>query len=151
MFDRVILLSEGRTIYNGRPDDVRSYFEQDPFKMVMGLYSNPADKLLTLAACPRKCISEKGEKEDGTIPLITLENHAREATKKWLEEEHKLDSESSTAVSKSRLNVNTLVVEKKVSFVREVKLILDRIVVQALRLPLAIMVLVINGVIQGLL
>ena len=152
MFDRVILLSEGRTIYNGRPEDVRTYFEQDPFKLVMGLYSNPADKLLTLAACPRKCISSEKEKIDETIPLITLENHAREATKKWLEDERKLDSESDSADGcKSRINVNTLVVEKKVSFVREVKLILDRIVVQALRLPLAIMVLVINGVIQGLL
>ena len=27
-FDRVIVLSEGRTIYNGRPADVRKYFNQ---------------------------------------------------------------------------------------------------------------------------
>ena len=81
MFDRVILLSEGRTIYNGRPQDVRSYFEQEPFNMMMGIYANPADKLLTLASCPRRCISEQ-ECKDKPEPLIVLENHAREAVKK---------------------------------------------------------------------
>lgn len=57
MFDRVILLSEGRTIYNGRPQDVRKYFTQQPFSMEIGRYTNPADKLLTVACCPRKCMA----------------------------------------------------------------------------------------------
>jgi len=57
MFDRVIVLSEGRTIFNGKPQDVRNYFATEPFQMVIGLYCNPADKLLTLASYPRKCIA----------------------------------------------------------------------------------------------
>ena len=55
-FDRVIVLSEGRTIYHGAPDEIRTYFESKPFNFTMGLYCNPADKLLTIATHPKRCI-----------------------------------------------------------------------------------------------
>jgi len=55
-FDRVILLSEGRTIYNGSPKEIRKYFQSPPFNFTIGLYCNPADKLITIAAYPRKCL-----------------------------------------------------------------------------------------------
>ena len=43
LFDRVILLSEGYTVYSGPPSMVNYYFQQ--FGLKMGRYSNPADKL----------------------------------------------------------------------------------------------------------
>lgn len=120
MFDRVIVLSEGHTIYNGRPHDVRTYFEKKPFNMVMGLYSNPADKLLTLASYPRKCIAEQGS--DQPTPLIILENHAREATKEWLaaEDKDRQDAADKEGSITNRLNVNTLIIARKVTFAREI-------------------------------
>ena len=51
LFDRVILLSEGHTIYNGPPSQVKPYFEQ--FGLLMGKNFNPADKLSIIAAMPR--------------------------------------------------------------------------------------------------
>ena len=51
-FDRVILLSEGFTIYNGSPLEVQSFFGQFGFKMPK--YANPADKLSTIASEPWK-------------------------------------------------------------------------------------------------
>ena len=56
LFDRVIVLSEGHTIYNGPPMDVKRYFEQHGLKM--GLYSNPADKLSIIASMPKKLLHE---------------------------------------------------------------------------------------------
>ena len=47
--------------------------------------------------------------------------------------------------------MNTLKIARKVTFRREIYLILARIVTQVCRLPLALLVLAINGVIQGLL
>ena len=56
LFDRVILLSEGYTVYNGPPQDVKPYFEN--YGLVMGNYSNPADKLSIIADYPRKVLNE---------------------------------------------------------------------------------------------
>ena len=61
MFDRVIVLSEGRTIYHGCPEQIRNYFEQAPLYFTMGIYCNPADKLLTIASYPRSCLKESKE------------------------------------------------------------------------------------------
>ena len=49
-FDRVIILADGFTIYNGPPRKVVDYFaEKDIY---FPLYSNPADFLLKLACVP---------------------------------------------------------------------------------------------------
>lgn len=50
MFDRVILLSEGHTIYNGPPEKVEQHFKQWGF--VMPVFANPADKLINIATAP---------------------------------------------------------------------------------------------------
>ena len=47
-FDRVILLSEGYTVYNGPPMHIKEYFEE--FGLKMGNFSNPADKLSIIAS-----------------------------------------------------------------------------------------------------
>ena len=57
MFDRVILLSEGYTIYNGPPGQVKSYFGS--FGLEMGRFSNPADKLSMIAAEPRRVLRKE--------------------------------------------------------------------------------------------
>ena len=54
-FDRVILLSEGYTIFNGPPSRVKDYFCQ--YGLKMGRFSNPADKLSNIASEPRKTLS----------------------------------------------------------------------------------------------
>ena len=54
MFDRVIVLSEGYTIYNGPPQKVKEYF--DKYGLVMSRYSNPADKLSIIASEPYRVL-----------------------------------------------------------------------------------------------
>ena len=51
LFDRVILLSEGYTIYNGPPEQVKPYFAI--YGLQLGKNINPADKLSIIAAMPR--------------------------------------------------------------------------------------------------
>ena len=83
MFDKVIVLSEGRTIYHGAPDEIRTYFERPPFRYAIGLYCNPADKLMTLASHPKRCIHEKIQSEVKSsgeqIALLNLEAACRDA------------------------------------------------------------------------
>ena len=55
-FDRIILLSEGYTIYNGPPKYVKDYFTQ--FGLKMGRFSNPADKLSNIAAEPKSVLGD---------------------------------------------------------------------------------------------
>lgn len=49
-FDRVILLSDGRTLYNGPTYEVPSFLASLSVKI--GQYQNPADVLLKLAHAP---------------------------------------------------------------------------------------------------
>lgn len=51
LFDRVICLSEGRTIYNGPVSQIKSYFESH-FDVVFPRYTNPSDYLIKLAIDP---------------------------------------------------------------------------------------------------
>jgi len=50
LFDRVILLSDGFTIFNGPPSEVTTFFSQWGFKPPR--YANPADKLSNIASMP---------------------------------------------------------------------------------------------------
>lgn len=50
MFDRIILLSEGHTIYNGPPDKVAEHFKK--WGLIMPVFANPADKLINIATAP---------------------------------------------------------------------------------------------------
>ena len=53
----MILLSEGRTIYNGPPLEVKPYFGK--FGLQMSTYSNPADKLSIIASAPRSVLNDE--------------------------------------------------------------------------------------------
>ena len=53
-FDRVILLSEGQTIFNGPPSKVKDYFSK--FGLKMSRFANPADKLSNIASEPGKVL-----------------------------------------------------------------------------------------------
>lgn len=48
------MLSEGYTIYNGAPKDIKIYFEQ--FGLKMSKFSNPADKLTLIASVPQQIL-----------------------------------------------------------------------------------------------
>ena len=50
MFDRVMVLSEGYTIFNGPPSLVKEYFEK--MGLQMSRFSNPSDKLSNIASEP---------------------------------------------------------------------------------------------------
>ena len=56
MFDMVIFLSDGHTIYNGPPEQVASYFIQFGLKQLT--HTNPADKMSIIAANPRMLLKE---------------------------------------------------------------------------------------------
>jgi len=56
LFDRVIILSEGYTLYNGPPGEARNHFKQFGFEMPT--YTNPADRLIQLANAPHGLISK---------------------------------------------------------------------------------------------
>jgi len=49
-FDRVILLSEGYTIYNDSPKNISNFFT--PYGLKISKFANPADKLSIIAAAP---------------------------------------------------------------------------------------------------
>lgn len=49
-FDKVIMLSEGFTIFNGPPSEIEGFFSEWGFKMPT--YANPADKLSNIASEP---------------------------------------------------------------------------------------------------
>ena len=51
LFDKVICLNEGVTIYNGRTDKISNYFK-DKFNVTIKKFTNPADFLLNLAHHP---------------------------------------------------------------------------------------------------
>ena len=57
MFDRIILLSEGQTIYNGLTKDVLSFL-QNNFSLEIEKFQNPCDLLLKLANDPSKVIED---------------------------------------------------------------------------------------------
>ena len=69
LFDRVIVLSEGYTIYSGPPLQVSSYFEK--FGLSFSKYSNPADKLSIIASEPRSVLNS-------SVSIITLQQNCRE-------------------------------------------------------------------------
>jgi hypothetical protein len=49
------VLSEGYCIYNGAPNDVKTYFGELGLKM--SRFSNPADKLSYIASEPKRLLS----------------------------------------------------------------------------------------------
>lgn len=51
LFDKVICLSDGHTIYNGPVADIKSYFSRN-LNLELPLYCNPADYLLKVATDP---------------------------------------------------------------------------------------------------
>lgn len=150
-FDRIIVLSEGRTIYNGRPGDVRDYFcGKDSLTglPLVGHYCNPADKLISIACHPRRAVGGTLDKNgnaaaEAEAPLVVLEQRC----KRQFEQEMSKCSEKDHIRNQIGLNVSTVVEARRVSFFQQYKLILSRLVVQSMRLPLAMLVVVVNGVI----
>lgn len=51
-FDRLIMLSEGKTVYNGAVTDVPKFLESLGYNL--GKYENPADVMMKMAHEPEK-------------------------------------------------------------------------------------------------
>jgi len=66
MFDRVIFLSDGYTIYNGPPEQCFAYMMQ--FGLNSLTHTNPADKMSIIAAQPKKIL-----RQDMTINKLAKE------------------------------------------------------------------------------
>eukprot|EP01087_Luapelamoeba_hula_P000440 TRINITY_DN1032_c0_g1_i1.p1 TRINITY_DN1032_c0_g1~~TRINITY_DN1032_c0_g1_i1.p1 ORF type:complete len:776 (-),score=126.55 TRINITY_DN1032_c0_g1_i1:171-2498(-) len=66
MFDRVLVLSNGHIVYNGRPSEVISYFSKLNFKCPK--YSNPAEFIMNLA----KSDSHLSTKDEGKLRVQEL-------------------------------------------------------------------------------
>ena len=76
MFDRIILLSEGYTIYNGPPKLVKEYFEK--YGLTMSRYSNPADKLSIIASEPFRVLESK------EADIVSLSKNCKNDLKQYL-------------------------------------------------------------------
>ena len=157
-FDRVIVLAEGRTIYSGRPEDVRKYFDgrdQSTGQPLIGQFCNPADKLISIASFPRKAVPGAMQKkdEDSTkeevAPLLVLEQRCRQ--NQLNSKELNQQEEKSAVRDGDRINIKKVVEARRVGFQDQFKLILWRHVVQAKRTPLAMIALIVNGIMQGFL
>jgi ABC-type multidrug transport system ATPase subunit len=57
LFDRVMVLSDGFTIFNGPPKHVEEFFSHWGFKMPR--YANPADKLSSIASEPWRDLPDR--------------------------------------------------------------------------------------------
>ena len=71
VFDRIIVLSEGYTVYNGPPMEVKPYFSQ--FGLQMSNYSNPADKLSIIASVPKTVLTKDVTIKDLAIKCKELQ------------------------------------------------------------------------------
>ena len=57
LFDRIVLMSEGNTIYNGCPGKIADFYGVWNFKM--SKFVNPADKLINIASAPWSELTSK--------------------------------------------------------------------------------------------
>ena len=107
LFDRIIVLSEGYTIYNGPPMEVKSYFSQ--FGLQMANYSNPADKLSIIASVPRTVLTKD----------ITIKNLSIECKK--LQKENFFLSEAEKQEYEGKLNrrLSIIALDREVPYVKQ--------------------------------
>ena len=124
MFDRVIFLSDGYTIYNGPPEECLTYMAQ--FGLGTLRNTNPADKMSIIAAQPRTLLSH-------STTIIQLAKEC-EKQQKGNQNMH-LDAKSlATSVLSRRF---TLIEEqRKVGFCTQLSLLFKRNMTSAGRNPL---------------
>ena len=122
---------------------------------MVGKFCNPADKLISIASHPSKAVSrtieEKGNNAEGksieeTAALIELEERCKNFISKSMENSGTFQDGYS-----GRVDVSKVVEAKRVDFFGQFKLVLSRMVVQSMRIPLAMLALVIQGIFAGML
>ena len=116
---------------------------------MVGKFCNPADKLISIASHPSKAVSrtieEKGNNAEGksieeTAALIELEERCKNFISKSMENS---DIFQDAYRYSGRVDVSKVVEAKRVDFFGQFKLVLRRMVVQSMRIPLAMLALVI--------
>ena len=137
MFDRVIFLSEGYTIYNGPPEECGIYMGQFGLRSLQ--HTNPADKMSIIAAQPKTLLTH-----DTTIVKL-----ARECEKQ-LKHNQTLEVDDKSAVTSVLSRRFTLIYEnRKVSLCKQISLLFKRNLTSASRNPLQLAAVVILGCIQS--
>ena len=127
MFDRVILLSEGYTIYNGPPSHVKDYF--DKYGLVMSRYSNPADKLSIIASEPYRVLKAQD------VDIVSLSRACKQDLKShlFIEEEERQTLMESVSNDFSRIAKT-----REVSFGKQYCLIFKRFMLYSIRTPISV-------------
>ena len=139
MFDKVIVLSEGYTIYTGPPLEVRPYFEK--FGLKMSNYSNPADKVSIIAAEPRATLNEE-------INIISLHQSCKTNLHQYQELNTKEKKEY-----EGRLNTRMSIIgeSRNVPFCKQYRLLFKRFMVFIQRTPEAVFAIVFMALMQSFL
>lgn len=137
MFDRIIFLSEGYTIYNGTPEGVNEYMMQFGLKKLV--HCNMADKMSQIASQPKAILNS-----DVTIKSLS------EACNEQQSHNMKMDEDQKKEIVEILSRRFTMIDElRKVSFWRQFKLIYWRNMVSELRNPKQIMALVMMALVQS--
>lgn len=101
----------------------------------MGVYCNPADKLLTLAANPRSYIKKVTiltRDQTQQVALLRLEQICKAHVEKFLSK-----NKSEKFNLNETLNVNTMKESTKVNLQTQIKLLTNRFILQTCRIPAA--------------
>ena len=139
MFDRVIFLSDGYTIYNGPPEQCFAYMQQFGLRSLS--HTNPADKMSIIAALPKKIL-----RKDITINML-----AKECEKQLKKYNHIQIDEKHMACSILSRRFTMIEESRKVGWCTQFSLLYKRNMTSALRNPLQLLAVVILGLIQSFL
>lgn len=124
LFDRIILLAEGYTIFNGNTRDVVPYLQSLGIKF--GKYTNPADILLKLANDPTLIDKQL------SVPKLSLQS---------AEKYEKISDEEKEAIfSQFRLlqNFSEIGAERKTTFLKQFLLLCKRMMLYVKRNPFSV-------------
>jgi ABC-type multidrug transport system ATPase subunit len=134
LFDRVILLSEGYCVFNGKPSEVKDYFAS--YGLKMGRYSNPADKLSIIASEPRYALNNN---------KVTIVDLAQDSDEKQAQN-HSLDTTEKEQLYQKVSNRFSIVAQQReVSFCKQFYLLEKRFLQMAVRAPISVIALIFMG------
>ena len=133
LFDRVIVMSTGRTIYNGPVSNIQSYFSN--LGAPLPDYTNPADYLIRVAIDPKLVGLH--------LSVLRLDKECRDTYVKYVG--HMKDEEN------FNLNLTQIEEQRSISFAKEYFIVLRRFFIYTLRDPRGMISISVMGIGIGLL
>lgn len=137
MFDRVIFLSDGYTIYNGPPEDCFQYMAQ--FGLQALTHTNPADKMAIIAAQPKTLLHQN----------TTITKLAKECSTQLKANQSMYLDDKALATSVLSRRFTLIEENRKVGLFKQISLLFMRNMTSACRNPLQLLAVVILGVFQS--